>query len=1248
MKNVQETRTLFGGVDSDSAPFLIEKGMLLNSMNMRAVTSKDQKTGSLQPVANRETLDAVNNILGATGGNYTLIGKLADEIRNQAYFFFYRSGGDPSLIIRYDIQTDTAITFFGDEYIVGGLNWNGILLISARIFGDLLIFTDGSTVEEHTYTNGLRYLNVNRTYTTVDPIVQNELSFIPNPFIAPLQAQRITDAATTISTVQKKAMQFTYRVINTDGFVSVLAMYSETVLPVRESSIALDISSGNGVYVNITKFQVIPRNWKQVDFIVRNLEDNTYYIIKSYYSSNPTDVIDVNNHNTFANPYRLNSGNYFGQNLELLDDVYKVKLEDVVPVSTKTIEIAQNRLLCGNNIIGYDPGTENPDITVSQSSYTADEALLTITDVYFVYTWNTAVTPNIIYGGLFIEVGTDIFALPIEVSKLKFKPSPIPNTVGLSNYIPIETEPLPYVPGQVVSRKSLIPITTPDPYPVGGLAYILSQATSGNNGRDLSDVLFPTPTGFRNVLCNLVWELHKLGPEPAGTWNNTNTGIAYFDMQDLGTGIYIQDDPEEFYDTTRSRAFLPNSKMKYGIKFFDAALRGSSVRELGSITMPDYNPYTRELVETVSFTPNILSTTGIPSWARFCAITMAKQTLCTNFLMFSPNLIKAARIDQDGVKTIDSNLFTDIVDGDIYGVAIPTASLQQQNNGYAFALGDNIRLSFGSDNIPYVDSTTFLLPVIDQFDGYVIAGIQPGDTTDLLALFLSSQYNKLYAGWDAITSTARATLNPAVQRQTICYATILQQPQSDFQQYEVSIMGIIIDNTIQGFFDPVGVLPISTYILYGDCYSQKRFGNTGTFTGLSMTTNESSPPRFWIDIFGRLAPFTITGQRKLTNEIRWSNAGLTQTQINGVASFDAPDYKLNDVMAGDITFLILTTREIQMGGQLVVLSTNGSHTGLVGQQQFYNADNDTLVNASAPQVLNVLNPIRGGWGCQSPKSVVAYDSLVFWVDAKNQKVIQFSQAGADQVSKYKNVRLWGQLLGRVTAENNTINILGGLNPYSTEYFIQVPIAEPVAKPSLPTVPTLENPLDFYYDQRYSYAFNWSTNSWNFVWDKPDEIFNVNQTVLGWNRFDPAAYKEFINSYEPYVGGKMIVTIPFGGENYPTVYSPLSLTIDATRPPDQTWVQCDPQNVNGTSPIPQIVEMVAGIDAWSARETDYASAIRKNRLSNNATTPTTWEAAGVNGWSVKGKIVAVILVWDSDGVNFNISSATLNSRVSSGH
>lgn len=1241
MKNVQETRTLFGGVDSDSAPFLIKEGMLLNSMNMRAITQKNQNTGSLQPVAGHSTLDAVNNLLTSEGGIYTMIGKCPDEINNQMFLFFFcqPATGTGNLIVRYDITSDSASVFFRDDFVVNGLTWNISLIISPRIYGDILIFTDGTT-------NGLRSLNITKTYTSISPITQNELSFIPNPFTAPLQANRITDTATTISTVQRRGMQFTYRVINTDGFVSVLAMYSETVPPERESNIALNASSGNGVLVKVSKLQPIPNNWKQVDFIVRNLDDNTFYVIKSFYLSNPADVVDVNNHNTFSNPYALNSGNYFGQNQELLDDVYKAKLEDVVPVSTKTIEIAENRLLCGNNVLGYDPGTANPDIAIVQNVYVATEATLNSTSVYFLYTMNDAAQPFKIYAGLFVQIGAEIFALPREVSQLIFEPEE--GTIN-SKFISNQSSTFPYVPSQVISKDNLIPMITPAQIQPGGLATLSQQADAGNNGRNINTALYPVPKALQ-VITSLVWELHKLGTNPAGSWKNENTGIALFDMQDLGSDIYVQDDPSEYYSTMRSRAFLPNSKMKYGIKFFDDALRACSVREIGSLSMPDYNPYTRQLVESVTFTPNTLSFTGIPTWARYCALTMAKQNICTNFLMFSPNIIKIARINDDGTKTIDANIFNNITPGDVYGLAVPLASLQQQNAGYAFAQGDSMRLSFGSDTIPYSSSTTFVYPIIDSFDGYAIAGIQTGDLTVLLSLFLSSQYNNIGpVNYDIGAGVAIAQV-PTVggsQRQTICYVTIYQQPQSDFQQYETSIMGIIQGNQIQGFYDPNGALPALTYTLLGDCYTQKRIGNTGTFTGLSMTTNETTQNKVWVDIFGRVAPFTIIGQKTLTNEIRWSNSGSTQTNVNGIASFDAPDYKLNDRTAGDITFLILTSREIQMGGQLVVLSTNGSHTGMVGQQQFYNADNETQVNASSPQVLNVLNPIRGGWGCQSPKSVVAYNGLVFWVDVKNQKVIQFSQAGADQISKYNNTRLWRQLLVRASTQNQSINVLGGLNPFSSEYIVHVPSVVPTPKPSLPSVPTLENPLDFYYDQRYSYAFNWDTNSWNFVWDRADEFITVDQEVFGWDRIGRKAYREFGN-FSAYVGGKMIVTIPFGANNYPTVYSPLSLKLDTNRPPDQTWIQCDAQNINGSGTVPQVLQMVAGIDGWSARETDYATAIRKNRLSNNATTPTTWEAAGVNGWSIKGKIVAVVLVWNSEGGFFNISSATLTSRISSGH
>lgn len=1244
MKNIDETRTLFGGVDTDSAPFLVDKGQLLNAMNVRPMLSKTQNTGQIEPIELTSMFTAVQDVLNAAGGTYTLIGKHADEVKNVAYWCFFSNL--ENIIVRYIASTGLASIFFKDSYVTGGLRWTGNLILSIRTLGDLFIFTDGYDVSSNMPNNEIRYLNTTKTYTAVNPITPDEISFVTNPFAAPLIGTRITDTSTKITIIQRSAVQFCYRITNTDGFISVLSIFSETILPVRESDLATNSSFGNAVSAKVNKLQLIPNNWQSVEFIIRYLADNTFYSIKTFNRDNPADVIAVNNHNTSGNPYALTTGNFYGNNGALIDDVTKVKPSDNVPIATTSLEIAQNRLLAANSIIGYDAPTETPLISINTNFYNTNQPTLTAYQTFLVSTrdsgdgadpWNGST-----YAALFVEISGKVYSLPREVSPTRWNGG----TSGQPWRLPDSQTPA-YIPSQIISTDSLTPIQVPAGWPAGGLAAIaLAGGASTFPGYE---------TTYQEQLTTIVFQAHQMDRPVGSVFQDEFTGIFLFDTTSfISYNTYISNDPNEFGASGKSRAFLPSTKYQYGIRFYDNALRTCSVKDLGVLTTGDYAPFSRQLLESVTFTPNLASTIGIPSWATRFAITVSKNNTATQFINFCPNLLKSAFIDNDNVITIEDDNFNKFKGKKYYGIAVPLASLGKYNIGYTYQEGDYVRLSF-ADIQPgppsgYSTESTFVYTIKTEQDGYIILG-DNGDTASTGPLIrMSTTYN--YIGGSTLdipTGYARVVVDDSrgiTERQRLCYVTIYQQPQSDFNQYEVAAVGYVNNSFITGFLQTDSSLFGPSYTVFGDCYTQKRTGNTGAFTGLSMTTNESvknlASVNRWVEIIGRVAPVDTIGQQVVPNEIRWGNVGNLQSNLNGLASFDAADYRLSDLKAGAITSIILTTEGINAGGKLLVICENGSFGAMVGQQQFFNANNEVNVTASAPEVVNVINPIAGNYGCISPKTIVRYKNLVFWVDVNNFKVIQYSNDGATPISAFKNGRLWRQLLSRATSQNTSVNITGGVNPYASEYIVHVPQLPPATKSALPSVPTLEDPLDFYYTQNYSYGYNWDTNTWNWVWTNPDEILTLDMSVYGWNRLTRQMRilfgERIVNP-----GIRQMITIPFN-DQYPEVKSPLSLTVDASRPPDETWVQCSPTGTN-TNPISR---QVAGIDSWSGRESDFSTAVRKNRLSNNATNTTQWNMSGINGWSVKGKIVNVVLIWYSDNGYFNVSSATLKSRISSGH
>src|SRR5690606_10033994 len=155
--------------------------------------------------------------------------------------------------------------------------------------------------------------------------------------------------------------------------------------------------------------------------------------------------------------------------------------------------------------------------------------------------------------------------------------------------------------------------------------------------------------------------------------------------------------------------------------------------------------------------------------------------------------------------------------------------------------------------------------------------------------------------------------------------------------------------------------------IQGDHHTQKRSSSTGAYTGYGFAINEQQT-FVSVNDYGRIAPKDAIGQKKL-NSVRWSNANIPGTSTNGYASFDAPDYKMVENSAGAIQKLVLTTKGIQEGGQLLIICENNSFSTLLGKRQIFGTD-QTAAFTTTGDVIGEINAIRGNFGCVHPRSVV--------------------------------------------------------------------------------------------------------------------------------------------------------------------------------------------------------------------------------------------------------------------------------------
>jgi len=370
-----------------------------------------------------------------------------------------------------------------------------------------------------------------------------------------------------------------------------------------------------------------------------------------------------------------------------------------------------------------------------------------------------------------------------------------------------DNHPYPYLPPQTVHKNSLIELPNyfaldANTAPIGAFSnpfsYLETLADATNNGFFLE---YPAPSQYYIALplAKYVWDMHELGESPTGSWGTDPIysgvpGPSYVGISRFADySIYIFDEADEYAPSGFGRAFLPNATYNLGLRYYDYALRSCGNQEIEKVKIQDYNPFDREVTESI--TVAITGANTAPDWAKYFAVTLSKNNICQNFINFTPTIIKIARKTNEGIIYVTSDWFNKIESDELYGLAIPLDALQSYGQGYSYSEGDYIRLDVATGTpITYSSSISYNAAIIGVVNGHIIANAPDIDPVLFtLSGYLSSQYDKInspvYDGTLLAPISASPSLMTASFRQSLAYATIYQQKQADINNYEVAAFG---------------------------------------------------------------------------------------------------------------------------------------------------------------------------------------------------------------------------------------------------------------------------------------------------------------------------------------------------------------------------------------------------------------------------------------------------------------------------
>lgn len=345
-------------INNDDDPKLLGQGEVLNIENMEVEVAADGKNYTIRNIPS--TILLFNNI--PEGFNKS-VAQGKDLSRKRLVWFNYNDTGEHGIYC-YDIPLKTGYIVLLSSQTAQGLNFSLRYRAdnNVRIAGDLLFWTNDFNepccinIEAGIKLNQPSYITSRVPYAA--PIAYENITVIKKPPMFPMLAGKSTDNTFPYNFIANKTFQYAYRYRYKDYQVSALSPFS----PIAWYNYKADIF--NVVILRVPFSEIINDEVQYIDICVKEGNEGKMYAVKTFDKSNPADLSAINNHNDTITTLTFN----FYNNISGigLGDTESVNNFDNVPLRSKTLEIAKNRLKLANNLSGYD----TPPVTSLQVTKT--------------------------------------------------------------------------------------------------------------------------------------------------------------------------------------------------------------------------------------------------------------------------------------------------------------------------------------------------------------------------------------------------------------------------------------------------------------------------------------------------------------------------------------------------------------------------------------------------------------------------------------------------------------------------------------------------------------------------------------------------------------------------------------------------------------------------------------------------------------------------------------------------------------
>lgn len=364
-----ERKHFTGGMDIENVPDFIASNDYIVAENCRMFRNEDGNGLAFKPVNGTNLRLNHENVLPKF-----CIGSITDEVKGRVYFFMYHGGtGQDHTIWAWDRKENVGYRVLRSSHVEGGLLFDRTFPITGvALIGDDLYWTDNKSnprrvnVERGIKTNHPTYVSQNGT--TPEPyelqIKQTDISVIRRPPAYPLAITQLNEGR-TVNFTKDGVFQFAARYKFRDGQYSVLSIYSKTVGQNKDGD------NNDTIRLDLPKSEKIDNEVQSVEFLVRRGESAPFYIIKTF--DRQVDSALFADHNNSALPNTVLTHKFYNDSVGIgvADAEAYVAFHDV-PLLSKSLEIAGNRLFLANNLKGYDWNWGDITLSVVPDSLTVN------------------------------------------------------------------------------------------------------------------------------------------------------------------------------------------------------------------------------------------------------------------------------------------------------------------------------------------------------------------------------------------------------------------------------------------------------------------------------------------------------------------------------------------------------------------------------------------------------------------------------------------------------------------------------------------------------------------------------------------------------------------------------------------------------------------------------------------------------------------------------------------------------------